>query len=265
MNFIFRFFIGILIGAGAILPGISSGVFCVIFGIYENLINSIVIFFEKPIKNFKYLFPLFIGGIIGVLILGKILNLLLYTYPLQTKSVFIGLILGCFPSLLKNINTSKNFFKSKNIFFTIFTFILAIITIFIEKNLSFTTYTNFNNIYLIFSGFLMSIGIVIPGVSSTVILMLLGIYKFYLMAISNIYFPILIPMAIGIILGSIIFIKLINYLFNKYYFQTFYSIIGFSFGSILVLIPELNNFIEYIIFLLCVYLGFLISSSISKT
>lgn len=72
-------------------------------------------------------------------------------------------------------------------------------------------------------------------------------------------------MAIGIILGSIIFIKLINYLFNKYYFQTFYSIIGFSFGSILVLIPELNNFIEYIIFLLCVYLGFLISSSISKT
>ena len=166
---------------------------------------------------------------------------------------------------VKNINTSKNFFKSKNIFFTIFTFILAIITIFIEKNLSFTTYTNFNNIYLIFSGFLMSIGIVIPGVSSTVILMLLGIYKFYLMAISNIYFPILIPMAIGIILGSIIFIKLINYLFNKYYFQTFYSIIGFSFGSILVLIPELNNFIEYIIFLLCVYLGFLISSSISKT
>lgn len=120
MNFIFRFFIGILIGAGAILPGISSGVFCVIFGIYENLINSIVIFFEKPIKNFKYLFPLFIGGIIGILILGKILNLLLYTYPLQTKSMFIGLILGCFPSLLKNINTSKNFFKSKNIFFYYF-------------------------------------------------------------------------------------------------------------------------------------------------
>lgn len=265
MDFIFRFFIGILIGAGAILPGISSGVFCVIFGIYEKLINSIVNFLKNPIKNFKFLFPLFVGGIIGILILGKILNILLYTYPLQTKSVFIGLILGCFPSLLKNINKSENFFKNKNIFFTIFTFILGVITIFIEKNISFTTYANINNLYLVFSGFLMSVGIVIPGVSSTVILMILGIYKFYLMAISNIYLPILIPMAIGIILGCLVFIKIINYLFNNYYHQTFYSIIGFSLGSILVLIPELNNFIEYIIFFLCIYLGFYISDIISRT
>lgn len=119
MKFIKNCFIGFSLGAGAILPGISSGVICVIFGIYEKLIDSILSFFKNPKNNFKFLFPLVLGGVIGIVCLGKILNFLLYGYPLQIKSIFIGLILGSVPSLLKETNKKAQFKTKYFIFFFI--------------------------------------------------------------------------------------------------------------------------------------------------
>ena len=89
MNTFTNIFKGIFIGSGAILPGISSGVLCVIFGIYEKLLNSVLDFFKAPEENFKFLFPIFIGICLGFLIFSNILNFLLYKFPLQTNSLFI--------------------------------------------------------------------------------------------------------------------------------------------------------------------------------
>ena len=103
MNFLVNCVKGIAIGAGAILPGISSGVLCVIFGIYEKLLDSILNFFKDLKNNSKFLTPLIIGAGIGILLFSNILNYLLFKFPIQTKSVFIGLILGSIPSLIKEI------------------------------------------------------------------------------------------------------------------------------------------------------------------
>lgn len=89
MSIINNIFKGIFIGSGAILPGISSGVLCVIFGIYEKLLNSVLNFFKSPKENFKFLFPIVIGVAIGILIFSNFLNYFLYSFPLQTKSIFI--------------------------------------------------------------------------------------------------------------------------------------------------------------------------------
>ena len=102
----------------------------------------------------------------------------------------------------------------------------------------------------------MSIGIIVPGISSTIILMLLGVYSIYLSSVSSVYLPILIPLGLGVILGGILFMKLTHFLLDKFYAQTFYCIIGFTIGSILVLIPELGSGIDFLIFALCVFLGF---------
>ena len=93
MNFIKDFIKGVAIGAGAILPGISSGVLCVIFGIYEKLLNCVLNFFKNIKFNFKFLFPIALGTCAGILIFGNILKYIFYVYPIQTKFVFIGLIL----------------------------------------------------------------------------------------------------------------------------------------------------------------------------
>ena len=94
--------------------------------------------------------------------------------------------------------------------------------------------------YLIFCGFCMSIGIVFPGVSSSVILMCLGSYYIYLEAISSLNFIILIPMGIGAVLGSIVFLLCIRYLLKFYPIQTTYAIVGFVLGSIFILIPSMR-------------------------
>lgn len=263
MKFMIDFLKGILIGAGGILPGISSGVLCVIFGIYEKLLDSVLNFFKDFRKNFKFLLPIGLGGVVGVIAFSKILQFVLYQYPLQTKSIFIGLILGGAILLFKDINKDKKF-EIKDIIYIVISLAVGIVMVFLENRLGNSSVENTNYMYLIISGFLMSIGIVVPGVSSTIILMLLGTYSLYLTAISTLYLPVLIPMVIGIILGSLIFMKVIKYLLDKFYIQTMYSIIGFTLGSIFVLLPEVQSGIDIVLSLTCVLFGYYIIKVISK-
>jgi len=248
---------GIFIGAGCILPGISSGVMCVIFGIYDKLIDSILNFFKDIRENFKFLFPIALGGFIGIIIFSRILQFMLYKYQLQTKSIFIGLIFGGIILLFKQISKEEKF-KIKNIIYIIIPLIIGLGMVYLENKIGIKTMENVNYIYLIFSGFLMSIGIVVPGVSSTIILMLLGIYSIYLNSVSTLYLPVLIPIVIGVILGSLIFMKIIKYLLEKFYIKTMYVIIGFTLGSIFVLLPEIGNSLEIIISIACTICGYCI-------
>lgn len=237
MKFILDFLKGIFIGSGAILPGISSGVFCVIFGIYEKLVDSILNIFRDFKKNFIFLFPIALGGIVGVLLVSKLLKFLFATYPIPTNFCFIGLILGSIPVLLKKAN-GKTGFRLHYLIYFITTFLLGILSIKLEHILPQLINLELGSnyfLYLIFAGFLMSAGVVIPGVSSSVILMTLGVYSIYISAIANINLTILFPMGIGLLIGCILFLMLIQFLFSKYYAQTFYGIIGFVLGSVLVL------------------------------
>lgn len=255
MSFILSIIKGIALGAGAILPGISSGVLCVIFGFYEKLIDSVLNFFKDIKTNFKFLFPILLGIGIGVILFGNILKFLFITFPYQTNFAFMGLILGCTPNLIKSVN-KKSKFRLHHLLYTLATFMLTIILLFIEKYfIPDTIHTNTNYIYLIFSGFIMSIGVVVPGVSSSVLLMILGIYNLYLESVSSINLFVLIPMGIGLLLGTIIFLKIIKYCLDNFFSQTYYSILGFVLGSILILYPgislDLTGVICIICFLLC--------------
>ena len=264
MTFLVNCLKGIMIGSGAILPGISSGVLCIIFGIYEKLLDSILNFFKDVKNNIRFLFPIIIGIAIGVLVFSNFLNYFLINFPLQTKSIFIGLILGSIPSLIKETSKKTNF-KPIFLLYTFFAFLVAIFLVYLENVIPNTsTNLNFSFLYLISAGFVMSIGIIVPGISSTIILMLMGVYNIYLSSISSLYFPILIPIAIGLILGCLLFMKLTNYLLNNFYEKTFYSIIGFSLGSVLVLMPSISSFLSGFISLLCILLGFLIFSLFGK-
>ena len=150
------FIIGILLGSGAILPGISSGVLCVIFGIYDKLINSIFGLFKNFKKNFQYLLPLALGGFVGVFLVSNILKQLFNNYPVQTSFCFIGLILGSMPLLIKKIN-SEHEFKPRYLFFTAISFTFGYLLVILESRLDFSnTVSNFSNGFLVLSGFLMS-------------------------------------------------------------------------------------------------------------
>lgn len=247
MKFILDLLKGVALGAGCILPGISSGVLCVVFGIYEKLVDSILNIFKDFKKHFLFLFPIFIGIAIGIFVFGNILRYLFVKYEYNIRFIFAGLILGSIPSLIKKAN-NNNYFRLHYLLYTIFTFLLSIILLYIESNMNTFGTLNMSFIFLFFSGFLMSIGVVFPGVSSTIILMCLGIYSIYLESISLLNFTVLIPMGFGLLCGCIVFLNVINFFMNKFSAQTMYSIIGFIIGSTLIIIPNSISFTNIIFF-----------------
>lgn len=248
---------GIAIGAGAILPGISSGVLCVIFGIYETLLDRILHFFHNIKENSKFLFPLVFGGFLGVLLFSRILSYALSTFPLQTQSIFIGLILASIPSLKKQVEQKSTFHWSFALFFLI-ALGIGIASVFLEKTLVLQEISHISFLHLFICGFFMSVGIVVPGVSSTIILMLLGVYSTYLTSVSQLYLPVLVPMGIGLLIGGLLWMNVTKFLLDHFYGQTFWSIIGFTLGSVFVLFPVIPDVLGGIICILCIVLGFAI-------
>ena len=119
--------------------------------------------------------------------------------------------------------------------------------------------TTSNTLFLVLSGFVMSAGVVVPGVSSTVLLMILGTYETYLNAISTVNLSILFPMGIGLTIGGLLFLKLIQFLLKTHFSETYYTIIGFVLGSTLILVPSLKFNITSIfsiaILIFCFWLG----------
>lgn len=263
-KFFYNFLIGILIGFGAILPGVSSGVFCVIFGIYESLISCISNFFKDIRRNFSFLFPIGLGAFVGIIFFGNIIKYFFLAYNNYSCYAFIGLILGTIPALYRQACIGyPKFIDIKKIIPIFLSFLFGIILIIIEKyfnlNLLVSSLAT-NTWYLIFAGFVMSVGIVVPGISNTVILMCLGVYTQYITAIANIDLSILIPLSIGLFFGCILWIKIIKYLFEKHHQITSFCIIGFTLGSVFVLFPGfahgISGLIGYLLFFVSLILSY---------
>lgn len=264
MKSLSNFIKGIFIGSGAILPGISSGVICIVLGLYEKLLNSVLNFFKDIKKNFNFLFPISSGAIIGIIVFSSIILYCFNLIPSQTKSLFIGLLLGSIYILSKSNITNYN--KSNKLSFFI-CFLIGLGLIYLENIIKVDNEyipNTFSFLFLILSGFFMSIGIVVPGVSSTIILMLLGVYNTYLSALTVVNMNVIFPMLIGIGIGSIIFMKIIQILLNKFHSQTISGIIGFSLGSVLILFPGYSFNLESFIGIILLYLGFIIGKSIKE-
>lgn len=228
--------------------------FYVLFGLYEKLVNSVLNFFKDIKKNFTFLFPIVLGVFVGVFLFGNILKFLFDRYYMPTSFAFIGLILGSIPLVIKQSNISKVSFL--HILCMIVTLSFSLYLVALEGNI--TNSLTFNsNCFLIIAGIITSAGIVIPGVSKTVILMLLGIYEIYISAIASLNLSVLIPIGIGFIIGGFLFLVLINFLFKIAKSYTYFAIVGFVLGSIFVIYPgfvfNLEGFISLALFLICFF------------
>lgn len=143
------------------------------------------------------------------------------------------------------------------------TFSFSIYLVALENSLNVTSYIDSNS-YLILTGILMSAGIVIPGVSKTVILMMLGIYQIYLSAISTLNLSILLPMGIGLLIGGLLFLCIINFLFKFAKSYTYFGIIGFILGSIFVIYPGFTFDMQGIVSILLLIFSFFVGLALSK-
>ena len=228
---------GLIIGIGKIIPGVSGSILAISLGIYEKAIESINNFFKDIKNNFIFLAPLIIGIIISIIFTSKIVMNLLDNYYVPTILFFLGLIIGGTSDIVKE--TSKRYTHLT----VIFCILLLIISL-ISSNNEVTFKSSIQQFfYYILIGIIDAATMIIPGISGTAILMMMGCYKTLMHTFCNLTdinqivynISILIPFSIGMIIGIIITIKLINYLFNKYYTKTYNIILGFLISSILYL------------------------------
>ena len=259
---------GFILGIANIIPGVSGGTLAMTMGIYEDIIKSISSILKTPKKSLKLLLYLGIGAALSILILSKLLNYTLTNYAFATTLFFIGLIVGGFPLLLKKAKGHKVSLGYLLSFLS--TTSLVIILRLLqrtENTVSLNNISLFTMIILLLVGMLAASTMVIPGVSGSFVLMLIGFYKPILNTISNITkfnllghnLLILVPFGIGVLLGIVITAKLIEYLLKKYEIYTYYGIYGFILASILVLILNVYNkatgIPEVVIGILLVLLG----------
>jgi putative membrane protein len=267
MIFVKDIVIGIVIGGGLVLPGVSGAVLAVIFGIYEKLINAVGHFFNAWKHNLFFLTPIIIGIGIGCLIFGNILGFLFKYYRMEACFTFIGLILGGLPVIFNKIKINGNI-NIKAFFISLIISILLFVvgTNFININFNIKSHNILISWLLLFlTGIIFISGKIIPGISSSFLLMLIGMYNKFLYVISNPFslsiseYISLIPVLLGIIVGMIFLIKLIEYLF-KYHICTTYSVImGFVIGSISAIYPGLKLNYHGLLSVILLFLSFYIS------
>ncbi len=233
MKFFIKVLQGALIGLGAVLPGISGGVLCVVFGIYKTIMELLA----EPFRNFKThvpkLIPIGIGGAIGFLGIANLLSILLERYPAPSVCLFIGLISGMLPSLFREAGKEG---RSKSSFLSIGIAMAVTFAILISlKLLSVTIVPSF--LWYIFCGFCLALSVIAPGMSFSTLLMPLGLYEPFVSGIGHMDFAVLIPGGIGAAATVLLLSRAINTLFEKRYSLAFHGIIGIVIAATVMIIP----------------------------
>ncbi|GAE93536.1 membrane protein [Gracilibacillus boraciitolerans JCM 21714] len=230
---------GLLMGASDVVPGVSGGTIAVVLGIYDRLIEAINGFFSKEYKkHLMFLIPLGIGILTAIFLLAGVIEWLFEHYPKQTQFAFLGLIIGVLPFLLQK-SEAKRTFKPKHIFMTFLGICLVGSMIFFQTGepepvIDFTMSTY---LWLFGSGFIASSAMILPGISGSFLLYVIGSYTTIISAIKNLDIMIILIVGIGIFLGILIMSKVIHYFLETFPTATYAVVIGMVIGSVFVIFP----------------------------
>ncbi len=263
---------GILMGISDLIPGVSGGTIAFILGIYDRLLESISGFFSRDWKKYLgFLVPLGIGVVITLLLFSRVIEYLLEHHYEATQFFFMGLIIGVIPYIMKQAEVKKNFTARHVVILLVIGTALAI-TAFIptEENLAPITSLTVPVFFLLFfSGWLASMAMLLPGISGSFILLLLGVYSTAINALSTLNIPVAMAIGAGVIIGFIVSSKAIQYLLEHFTYVTYAAIIGLILGSLFVVFPGFSANITTLVTSIITFalgLGFtLLFSSPKKT
>ncbi len=237
---------GMVVGVANIIPGVSGGTMMVSMGIYDKLIHCLTHLFKEFKESMKFLIPIFVGVGIALVGLSFIIQPAFEHFPLQTSCLFIGLIVGGLPAAWKKVK-GKGIKISYIIPFLVFFVLVVGLALIGEKegNAADLTFGLWSCIKLFVVGIIASATMVIPGVSGSMMLLLLGYYNPIVSAIKNFVTAlasfdmqgilqgcgVLVPAGVGIVVGIFAIAKLIEVVFDKFPMQAYWAIIGLIVAS----------------------------------
>lgn len=234
VNIILCVFQGLIIGVSGILPGISGGVLCIVFGIYKPFMEILASPIAGIKAHWRRLLPVGIGAGAGFFMLVKAVSTLIEEHESLATAAFAGLILGTLPSLVRAAGKEKrskasyvSFALSFVIFFTLFACLK------VSDGLNVTP----NFIWFVIAGAIWGLSIVLPGLSSSAILIFLGLFGPIAEGAISFDFSVLIPLAVGGVGSLVLFAKLINMLYEKHFSVMSHIIIGIVIATTLPILP----------------------------
>ncbi len=263
MHFVIRVLQGALIGLGAVLPGISGGVLCVIFGIYKTIME----FLADPFRKFKThvpkLIPVGIGGVIGFLGIANVLSFLLDKYPAPSVCLFIGLIGGMLPSLFREAGEQG---RSKAAYISMAVAMVIVFALLISLQV-FSVEITPNFLWYVFCGACLALSVIAPGMSFSTLLMPLGLYEPFVAGIGHLDFSVLIPGGIGGLATIILFAKAVDSLFNNHYSVAFHAIVGIVIAATVMIIPFASftvSVTSFLVNIICIVVGIVAALLLDK-
>lgn len=231
-SFLYRILCGFCLGISIFAPGISGSIMAIIMGIYDKLLDIV----SNPFKNFKdnvkYLIPMGIGAFISLILFILAFDYLFETYEKATYMLFIGLIVGNLPVVYKEAR--KSAFKWYYVLGTVATFAVAlavgILSAGAEQGQEMLNNTNL--LYLGFSGFLAGLTSLVPGMSVSMILIVLGVYDYLIAAAKSLDVVVIAVVGIAFVLAMVATSKLIKFVFAKFGGLAHFMVLGFLVGSV---------------------------------
>ena len=240
ISWIARVLKGMIIALGFILPGVSGGVLAAILGIYERMIRFLAHIKEHFVENVLYFTPVAIGMVLGIAAFSYPVNLLLDNYKVIVLWGFAGAIIGTIPSLIKESVKESDRDRADTVTFWL-SFILSGIFLYSLNGMVGTLPANFLSFVL--AGALIALGILIPGLSPSNLLLILGLYSPMLTGFKRLdLFGTFLPIGIGGALALILFSKAMDYILKHYHSRVYHFIIGIVLSStLLIVLPQSGN------------------------
>lgn len=247
-EYVFLTIKGIAMGAANVIPGVSGGTVALITGIFEELIDSIKSFDLDALKlllkgefkafakhvNLGFLVSVFLGVAISIISLARILDYFFVNYPIYLWAYFFGLILA---SIFFVGRTVEKWSVSVIVSFLVGT-VIAVSISFLNPATE-----NEGFVYLIICGVVAICSMILPGLSGSFVLILLGNYQLIaIKAINDLRIEILVPVFIGAAIGLVAFSHMLSWIYKKFRNQTVSTLTGFILGSLAILWPWKNSF-----------------------
>lgn len=235
-----------VVGIANIIPGVSGGTMMVAMGLYDKLIHAITHLKSEFKESMKLLIPIFIGAGLAIVTLARLFEFLLENYPIPTNFAFCGLIAGSLPFIFNKVK-GHTVSIGKIIAFLIFFAVVILMAVMGETNgnAADVSFGVVNVIKLLLVGIIAAATMVVPGVSGSMMLMLLGYYDTILKSINQfidaliafdmealfVQCAVLVPFGIGVVVGIFLIAKLIEFIFSKAEIHAYYAIIGLIIAS----------------------------------
>lgn len=237
---------GMIVGGTMIIPGVSGGSMAVILGIYDRLIRAISSFRKDILGNVKFLMVFGLGSVLGVLLLAKPLEYLLQYYPMLIMYFFLGGVAGGVPAVVEKTGAEK--FSWRYVAYVSLGFFIVLgLGALPFNDLLGDAQGNGAIFAMILAGAIASSAMLLPGISGSYMLLMLGLYDDMISAINNRQIAFLLPLALGMALGLLVAARLLEKAMKRYPGVTYLIILGFILGSLVEIFPGIPSGINWVL------------------